>query len=179
MDPFVGEIRLFAGTYAPMGWAFCDGQLLSVNAYQVLYALIGATYGGNGSTTFAVPDLRGRVPVSQGAGPGLTPRGLAQTFGTENVTLTPDQIPHSHTLMASTNAPSASNPTGAVLGTLPVGSSAPSFLYSDGTAAPAPLNTATVSPAPGGVANQPHSNVMPFQVINYIIALEGVFPQMP
>lgn len=104
MEPFIAQIILFGGNFVPKGWAFCDGQVLPINAYPALFGLLGTTYGGDGRTTFALPDLRGRVPAHAGNGPGLSPRRIGQMFGTETVTLTANQIPtHSHTLMVATS----------------------------------------------------------------------------
>ena len=118
MDPYVGEIRLFAGSYAPSGWAFCDGQELSVMQNQLLFAVIGNTFGGDGRTTYKLPDLRGRVPIHQGTGPGLTPRAFASSDGEANVTLTSGQIPnHTHSINSQSTT-NAVNPTGAIWATV-------------------------------------------------------------
>ena len=112
-NPYIGEIRLFAGNFAPVGFAFCNGQLLAISENSALFALIGTIYGGDGQTTFALPDLRGRLPMHQGTGPGLTTRVIGQQFGTETVTLTTAQIPaHSHPVLCS-SAPSSAGPAGA------------------------------------------------------------------
>ncbi|MGH7443050.1 MAG: phage tail protein, partial [bacterium] len=118
-DPFVGEIRMFGGTYAPSGWLTCDGQLVPISDYQVLYTLVGTTYGGNGQTTFGIPDLRGRVPMGQGSGPGLTPRAIGQSFGTEQVSLTGAQTGHAHQLTALPVAGTQKTPAGALLAQIP------------------------------------------------------------
>ena len=116
-EPFVGEIRMFAGNFAPRGWAFCDGQLLAVSQNDALFSLLGTIYGGDGRTTFGLPDLRGRVPIHAGSGPGLSPRRLGAKAGAENVTLTVNQLPsHSHRLSGSANLASESRPEGNVLG---------------------------------------------------------------
>ncbi|HEY8876941.1 MAG TPA: tail fiber protein [Roseateles sp.] len=166
-DPFIGEIRLFAGNFAPRDWAFCNGQLMSIAQNTALFALVGTTYGGNGQTTFALPDLRGRVPVHMGQGPGLTPRTQGEMAGSETVTLLSSQMPaHSHALRASTAAASGSSPAGALLGSTSVNS------Y-DSSAAGVPM-------APGAIGNsggsQPHNNMAPTLTLNYIIALAGIFP---
>lgn len=115
-DPFVGEIRMFAGDYAPEGWALCNGQLLSVSQYQTLFALLGTTYGGDGSSTFALPDMRGRLPVHFGQGTGLTPRTLGASGGSETVALSTAQMPsHGHTMQASADPASTTDPSGNVL----------------------------------------------------------------
>lgn len=184
MDPYVGEIRLFAGDYAPEGWALCDGSTLSISNYQVLYSLIGITYGGNGQVTFGLPDLRGRVVVGQGTGPGLTPRTLAQAFGTETTTLTAENTPvHSHSFTVSSDAATETSPSDSsndrTFGTF-TPAAAVSGLYSNSNnpASAGQLSAATVSNA-GSNGAQPHSNMMPSLVVNYIICLNGIYPQHP
>ena len=168
---YYGEIRLFAGTFAPQGWALCNGQLLSIQDFEVLFQVIGTTYGGDGQTNFGLPDLQGRVPIHQGAGPGLTPRGVAETGGTETVTITIDTLPaHVHVEMASSGPANAgAGPAGSVLaGTVAnvYGSVAPNV-------AMAPT---AIGPSGGG---RPHENMAPFVALNYIICLFGIFPQIP
>lgn len=166
---YVGEIRLFAGNFAPSGWLFCDGQNLPISENEVLFALIGTTYGGDGETTFAVPDLRSRIPIHHGAGPGLSSRTIGETGGTESVTLTVQQIPaHTHALLASLDPGAAITPTGGVLG---AGASVNIFRPSPPAATP--MEVASVSPAGG---SQPHDNMHPFVCIHYIIALFGFTP---
>ena len=165
-NPFVGEIRMFAGTFAPQGWALCDGSVLSIAQNPALFDLIGTTYGGNGQTTFALPDLRGRVPLHQGPA-----EVIGQVGGSETVTLQPGNIPvHSHALLASTNAVSpGAGPTGA-LGT----STAAAFYGSaTGNTLPTVMAANAVTPAGGG---QPHQNMAPFLAVNFIISLFGIFP---
>lgn len=162
-DPFIGEIRMFAGTYAPDGWAFCDGQLLSIPQYDALFSLIGTTYGGDGVTNFALPDLRGRVPIDQGNGFVLAQRG-----GAENVTLTASQTAaHRHTMQATSDTPSLSSPKEKLLG------QAVAKFYRAGTPTVS-LNAASVSTVGGG---QPHANWQPYLCINFIICLDGIYPQ--
>lgn len=169
MDPYIGEIRLFAGSYAPMGWAFCNGQTLNVQQNTVLYSVIGNTFGGNPGSTFNLPDLRGRVPIHQGEGQGLTQRNYATSGGNSTVSLTLDQIPnHTHTI----NSQSAANeisPAGTVWANGPRTST--DNFYSN--TPDIPMNAMAATPAGG---NQPHNNMQPYLVINYIIALEGVYP---
>jgi len=167
MEPFVGEIMLFAGNFAPRGWAFCDGQLLAVSQNDALFSLLGTTYGGDGRTTFALPDLRGRAPLHQGHGPALSDRRLGSKGGEEHVTLTANQIPaHGHPVMASSAAADSADPAGRVLAHANIN------LY--GTAAPAAdMAAATIGTTGGG---QPHDNMMPYQVIHYCIALVGIYP---
>lgn len=171
-DPFIGEIRIFAGNFSPRGWAFCAGQLLPISQNTALFSILGTTYGGDGKTTFALPDLRGRMPVGMGKGPGLTERALGEAGGQESVTLTEAQIPaHTHaiTVAADSTVATTDRPQGA----LPARNAAaiPAFgKTSNSTLAP---NAATAAPAGGGA---PHPNMPPFLGIGYIIALQGIFP---
>jgi microcystin-dependent protein len=164
-DPFLGEIRMWTGNFAPRGWAFCHGQIMSIADDTALFALLGTKYGGNGQTTFALPDLRGRVPVHQGTG-----FPIGQAGGSESVTLTTSQMPsHSHAPQAQTASGAASSPAGAFWAT--------SELDQFSNAAPdLQLNPGAVSPM-GGSA--PHNNMMPFLTLNFIIAIEGIFPSRP
>jgi microcystin-dependent protein len=163
-SPFIGEIRMFGGNFEPQGWAFCNGQLLPISENQALFALIGTTYGGDGQTTFALPNLQGRFPIHQGSG-----SVIGQQSGSETVTLTANQIPaHTHAAQCSTQGAAAS-PNGAVWGTDPGGNIAP---YST-SAANGTMNAGALSPAGG---NQPHDNMQPFLVVSFIISLFGIFP---
>jgi microcystin-dependent protein len=167
-DPYIGEIRMFAGNYAPQDWAFCDGQLLPISQYDTLFALIGTTYGGDGQTTFALPDLRGRLPIHLGSGPGLSPRQLGEPGGAETVVLTSPQLPvHSHVLYASTSPAGSSSPAGNVTATV-----SGANIYGAGAPTVA-MNAQSVAPS-GGSA--PHDNVMPYLCLSFIIALYGIFP---
>lgn len=173
-EPFIGEIRMFGGNFAPLHWTFCYGQLLAIADQQALYSLIGTAFGGDGRSSFGIPDFRGRIPIHQGAGPGLTPRIRGQVFGQETVALTVDQIPaHQHAIQASTSAPEYDYPVGMVLGTPNDGS----LLYTNPTALPSPnlseLADEAVSDAGSGGA---HYNMMPTTCISFIIALKGIFP---
>jgi microcystin-dependent protein len=163
-QPYVGEIRMFAGNFAPAGWMFCEGQLLAISEYETLFQLVGTTYGGDGQSTFGLPDLRGRVPVH--AGNGFTP---AQTGGAEQVTLTVSQIPaHSHALSAVADQ---SGDQASPAGNLP----AQSFNvvpYINDTPAGS-FNAAAITPFGGG---QPHENLQPYLCIDFIISLFGIFP---
>ena len=167
-DPYIGEIRLFAGNYAPNGWALCQGQLMAISENETLFTLIGTTYGGDGQITFALPDLRGRVPVHQGTGPGLSQRSIGQVGGSETVTLTAPQMPaHTHAQMASKLAAVASaGPAGNMLAATTVN------LYGGGPPT-MPMAAAAVTPSGGG---QAHDNMAPFVAMNHIISLFGVFP---
>ena len=163
--PYIGEIRLFGGTFAPYEWAFCDGSLLSISSNPALYQLIGTTYGGDGVNTFALPDLRGRIPVHQGTGADGITYVIGQRAGTESVTLILGQLPtHSHApIGASTGG--QSTPIGNTYG-------AGQDLFSTATPTTQLLPT-TVSNTGG---SQPHDNLMPFQCVTHIIALYGIFP---
>jgi microcystin-dependent protein len=166
--PFIGEIRLFGGNFAPLGFMFCHGQVLSIAQNEALFTLIGTQYGGDGQTTFALPDLRGRVPVHRGQGPGLSNRTIGQVFGSEYVTLTASQLPlHAHSQQASTNAVSAAQGPSAA-----PGASATTAYY--GASAPQIAMAATAVDTAGG--SQPHNNMAPYLALNYIIAVEGIFP---
>ncbi|MFL6241305.1 MAG: phage tail protein [Actinomycetes bacterium] len=166
-EPFLGEIRLFPYNFAPRGWALCAGQILSISQNTALFSLLGTTYGGNGQTTFALPDLRGRHAVSSGQGPGLSFYNLGEESGVESVTLTQQQMPqHNHLVSVNNQGSSTGRPNGNYPGQTSGNIYAPS---SDGStlAAPAVNNT-------GG--SQPHENRPPYLVLNYCIALEGIYP---
>ncbi|MCP4306838.1 MAG: phage tail protein [bacterium] len=167
-DPFVGEIRMFAGSFAPPGWAFCDGQLLAVSQNDALFSLFGTIYGGDGRTTFGLPDLRGRVPIHAGSGPGLSPRQLGSSAGAETETVTlPSLTAHSHAYQASAHLADEAHPTGNVLAQ-PTAAS-PYF--------PAAPSVGMATSAVGDVGgNQSHQNLMPFLCVNFIVALLGVYP---
>lgn len=166
-SPYVGEIRIFAGTFAPLGWEFCEGQIVPISENDTLFNLIGTTYGGDGQQTFALPDLRGRLPLHQGtyAGTAFT---QGEAGGAEEVTLTTAQIPpHNHAFTATNAAGTTSTPTNNA-----VASSTSVNLYN--TNAPgASFGSAAVGPAGG---SQPHSNMQPFLCVNFIISLFGVYP---
>lgn len=169
-QPYVGEIRMFAGNFAIAGWMFCEGQLLPISEYETLFNLIGTTYGGDGQSTFALPDLRGRIPIHKGTGGGAT-YTLAESFGVESVTLTVNQIPsHTHSLLGTNNNGSTSSPAGAVLAR----NASVDGYTSDTSGGINPLNAGSIS-ASGG--NQPHDNFMPYLCVNFIISLFGIFPQ--
>lgn len=162
-QPYVGEIRIFAGNFAPAGWMFCEGQLLPISEYETLFNLIGTTYGGDGQSTFQLPDLRGRLPVHQGN--GFT---LAETGGVEEVSLTISQIPaHSHPLLASTLAGNANTPANNV-----TAGSTVTLVYFDANATTA-MGVNSIGPTGG---SQPHSNFQPYLCLDFIISLFGVFP---
>lgn len=167
-EPFVGEIRMFAGNFAPRGWAFCDGQLLAVSQNDALFSLLGTIYGGDGRTTFGLPDLRGRIPIHAGQGPGLSNRRLGSKGGAEKVTLTVNQFPsHTHgPLRASSQTAVDALPGGKVT------AQTDTPLYVDDTPV-AGFNAASVTNVGG---SQSHTNMMPFLCVNFIIALFGIYP---
>jgi microcystin-dependent protein len=168
-EAFIGEIRMFGGNFAPMDWAFCNGQLLSIAQNTVLFSLLGTTYGGDGKTTFALPNLQGATPMHQGAGPGLTPRTLGETGGAESVTLTEPQLPnHAHVANASSSPGTLGDPTNAIWG---AGGRGTPAVYS--TVGDTPMSIQSLTPAGG---SQPHNNRQPYQAVSFIIALQGIFP---
>jgi microcystin-dependent protein len=159
---------MFAGTFAPRGWALCDGQLLSISQNDALFSLFGTTYGGDGRTTFGLPDLRGRVPIHKGQGPGLSNHALGQKSGNERVTLTAQQLPaHRHGLMASAGVGNTPNPGGNVTAT-------PTTVDLYGATNPTATLWSEAMTSVGG--GQPHDNIMPFLTIRFIVALAGVYP---
>lgn len=161
-QPYVGEIRMFAGNFAPAGWMFCEGQLLPISENETLFQLIGTTYGGDGQDTFGLPDLRGRIPIHQGNG-----FILAETGGAEEITLTVSQIPaHTHAMLASNDIPTLSNP-----GNNLVGQAAAKF-FRNGS--PTVFLSPQSMAATGG--SQPHTNFQPYLCIDFIISLFGIFP---
>jgi microcystin-dependent protein len=170
-QPFVGEIRLFAGNFAPAGWMFCEGQLVPISENEVLFQLIGTTYGGDGQETFALPDLRGRVPIHQGTGSGLSSYILGENGGVEEVTLTTQQIPiHTHPALCVTSGGSASSdPTNGLW------QNSDSLQYSNLPADAFMGANAIITTGAGG--SQPHENQIPYLCVNYIISLFGIFPQ--
>jgi microcystin-dependent protein len=168
-NPFIGEIYLFGGNFAPQGFAFCQGQLLSISQNSALFSLLGTQYGGDGIVTFALPDLQGRVPIGAGAGAGLSARSIGERGGTESHTLAMNELPsHSHTLQVQTAEGNTSSPSDAIPAT-----TSPSVTgYSSG----APNGTMAASTIGNSGASQPHNNLQPYLALNYIIALEGIYP---
>jgi len=168
-QPYVGEIRMFGGNFAPAGWALCQGQTLPISEFDTLFNLIGTTYGGDGQSTFRLPDLQGRFPMHQGQGPGLSNRTLAEQGGTEAVTLSVSQLPlHSHPAMCSSGGGNSGTPVGNFWSTDPMGSTAAYAMGSDSQMAGNAIGNA------GG--SQPHENMKPFLALSFIISLFGVFP---
>ncbi len=170
-EPFTAEIRIFAGNFAPRGWAFCDGQLLPVSQNTALFSLIGTTYGGDGRTTTALPNLQGRAPMHPGRGPGLTSRKLGEKIGSETVTLTEAQIPsHSHTARANSSSADSGGPSS----TKVLGRSRSGDIYQTNTTENLIDMSSQAVSATGG--SQYHENNQPFLTMNFIIALQGLYP---
>jgi microcystin-dependent protein len=168
-NPFIGEIRMFGGTFAPAGWAMCQGQLMAISQNDALFTLIGTTYGGDGQETFGIPDLQGRAPVHMGQGPGISQTyQLGEKAGVESVTLTINQIPiHNHALLASTALANSADPTNQLYA-----QSTQILVYTQDVAT---KFFAPTSMQPSG-GSQPHDNMQPFLVITFILSLFGVFP---
>lgn len=167
-QPFVGEIRMFGGNFAPAGWAFCSGQLMPISENDTLFTLIGTTYGGDGQQTFGLPDLQGRLPMHMGSGAGLSTRVIGENGGVETVTLTTQQIPiHNHAPLAVAGNGNQATPQNGVW----AGAAASSYSSSAPNLA---MNPSLVGGAGG---SQPHENLMPYLAISFIISLFGVFPQ--
>ena len=169
MEYFIGQILIVGFNFAPRGFALCNGQLLPIAQNTALFSLLGTTYGGNGQTTFGLPDLRGRLPIHQGQGPGLSPRSLGERSGVESVTLVSTQMPqHTHTLNAVSESGNVGAPANAFLAA--TGSLDPEYRLAGTAVQLAPTAIGSV----GG--SQPHDNMPPFLVVNFVIALEGIFP---
>lgn len=167
MEPFIGEIQLVAFNFTPKGFLPCDGSLLPINQYQALYSLLGTIYGGDGRTTFALPDLRGRVPIHYGPGPGLSNYNIGQTGGSETVTLTTNQIPqHNHSIPVNSGVGTTDTPTGMYIAK-----------NSEGVKQFAATSDNTAKPTGTAGAGQPHNNIQPYCAINYIICVNGIYPQ--
>ena len=169
-DPFVAEIRIFPFNFAPKGWAWCDGQLMPLSQNTALFSLLGTTYGGNGKSNFALPDLQGRAPMHPGQGPGLSLHDLGETGGSETVTLLESEIPsHSHTPRASSDDGDLKAPTN----TRVLARSSNGFLYQNSDAGIQPMSAQALTSAGG---DQPHNNMQPYLTLYFCIALQGVFP---
>lgn len=172
-EPFLGQITMFGGNFAPRGWAFCNGQLLAISQNSALFSLLGTIYGGDGETTFALPELRGRAPIHWGSGPGLSTRNIGAKGGVETVTLTTNQIPsHDHALFGDAGSANASTPLGNAHATGEDPNRNPLNQYSN-VAPTSAMHADTVGNTGGG---QAHENMMPWQAVSYIIALTGVYP---
>lgn len=169
-DPFVAEIRIFPFNFSPKGWAWCDGQLLPLSQNTALFSLLGTTYGGNGNSNFALPDLQGRAPMHPDQGPGLSLHDLGEEGGVEAVTLSLDEIPaHVHTLRGDRNVSESPDPSGNTLGR----GNGINVYQSNVNQNLVPMAVEALAPAGGG---QPHNNMMPYLTFNFCIALQGVFP---
>jgi microcystin-dependent protein len=173
-EAFLGEIRMFGFNFAPQGWAMCNGQLLSISQNDALFALLGTTYGGNGTTTFGLPNLQSRVPIHQGQGSGLSPYPIGAFGGVENVTLTVSQTAaHTHLVYADGDVPSnnSPSPSGNALATFATGGDI--YATAAGLKKAVTMNPLMIAAAGGG---QPHGNIQPYLVVNFCIALVGIFP---
>ncbi|KQS69083.1 phage tail protein [Modestobacter sp. Leaf380] len=174
-DPFVAEIRLFPFAFAPTGWALCNGQVLPISQNTALFSLLGTVYGGDGRSTFALPDLRGATPLGPGQGPGLSLRTQGETGGQATVALTPGEMPaHTHTVRGASGLGDQNSPQNAVWGSAAWGRRR-DRTYATG-APDVPMHPAALAPAGGGL---PHTNMPPYLVVTFCIALQGVFPQRP
>ena len=171
MDPFVAEIRIFPFNFAPKGWAFCDGQILPLSQNTALFSLLGTTYGGDGKSNFALPNMQGNAPMHPGQGPGLSLHDLGETGGSDTVTLLESEIPsHTHTLMAFTGLGNRLTPANNALSRE---TGATTFVPADPPPALVPMSDNTIAPAGG---DQPHNNLQPYLTLNFCIALQGVYP---
>jgi microcystin-dependent protein len=176
-NPFVGEIRCFGFNFAPKGWAMCNGQIMAISQNTALFSLLGTTYGGNGTSTFALPNLQSRVPVGQGQGPGLSDYIIGEMDGVESVTINGNEMPaHNHSLFGTTLSANDKRPkSGAAFATsTKSGPVSPGDNYYAAPGTITPLNAATVQPLIGG--GLPHSNLQPYLTFNFCIALQGIFP---
>jgi microcystin-dependent protein len=168
-QPYVGEIRIFAGNFPPVGWMFCDGQLLPISENETLFQLIGTTYGGDGESTFALPNLQSRVPIHMGTAPSGVTYQIGEAAGVESVTLTTQQIPiHNHAALVSLNPATELSPTNQLIGSSPTIN-----FFIEGTEPDTALLSQAVTPVGG---SQPHENLQPYLCVNFIISLFGLFP---
>ena len=173
-DPFLGEIRLFAGNFAPVGWALCDGSILPISQYTAVFSLLGTTYGGNGTSNFALPNLQGTVPIHWGQGAGLSSRTIGETGGATSVTLTPSEgASHTHPLLASTGMANTGSPAGSLVAVSDPTN--PIYVGNPGAAAPLAFGPQAIGET-GAAAPVAHNNMQPYLVVNFCIALQGVFP---
>ena len=172
-DPYLGEIRMFGGNFAPRNWALCVGTILYISDNTALFSLLGTNFGGDGRTSFGLPDMRGRIPMHQGSGPGLTYRAIGQRFGIESVVLSNNEMPmHNHTLQATTTFAASSNPGNDVLASHSDGDMPFTAIPSDPTNYQT-MSSDTVISTGGSVA---HNNMMPYQCVSFIICMQGIYP---
>ena len=172
MDPFLGEIRMFGGNFAPVSWALCNGQLLSISQNSALFSILGTTFGGDGIQTFGLPDLRGRVPLHFGQGPGLSSYQLGQASGSESVSLLVTQMPaHNHALQANSNIGDNPSPIGNLSAVVDDSSGRGLNAYSS-----TPSGTMSNAAITNAGGSQPHPNMQPYLCVNFIIALQGIYP---
>lgn len=171
-DPFLAEIRIFAGNFAPRGWALCDGQILPISQNTALFSLLGTTYGGDGRSTFGLPNLQGSVPVGSGQAPGLSYYDLGEVGGATTVSVIPSEMPaHTHTAFGSTNVGSQVSPSGGIWAA--PGAARGLAVYSASAGSSPAMSAAAFAPSGG---SQPHNNMPPFLTLNFIIALQGIYP---
>jgi microcystin-dependent protein len=176
-DCYVGEIRIFCGNFAPQDWMYCNGQLLNIQQYSTLYSIIGNQYGGNGTTTFALPNLNGNAPLHQGTGNGLTPRNIASTGGIKSVTLDQSSIPtHTHQVMGSTDKGSTAEPDQAIWSQYEIAGRTPVPVPLYNATPNVSMNPTALNPVGG---SQPHNNMQPYLAVNFIIAMNGYYPSRP
>lgn len=169
-EPFLGEIRPFAGNFAPKNWALCNGQLLPIVQYTALFSILGTTYGGDGKTTFGLPNLQGSAPMGMGDGPGLTPRSEGEVLGSSSVTLTNAELPaHNHAFFGSGDISTSNTPGGNVTAS----TSTALAIYDTAASGTTALAPQAIMPSGG---SQPHNNMQPYLAVTYIIALQGIFP---
>lgn len=175
-DPFVAEIRIFPFNFAPKGWAFCDGQLMPISQNTALFSLLGTTYGGDGKSTFALPDLQGRAPMHPGQGPGLSLHDLGETGGSETVTLLTSEMPlHPHQVGRALGSDgNQTTPVNNIWAQMPIGRAVVNIYHEKPPTGP--MNNTAIGPAGG---DQPHNNMQPYLTLNFCIALQGVFPARP
>jgi microcystin-dependent protein len=176
-DAYLGEIRIFGGSYAPPSWRLCDGELLQITTHTALFSILGTYYGGDGRTTFALPDLMGRAAVGAGQAPGRPFRSLGKPYGTETVQLSREQMPqHNHPMVASATPGNTRNPTQPSGQPVNLARSGDGFAYKNPVVNVLPMNAAAIGPSGAG---QPHENMQPYLALSFIICVEGIFPKKP
>jgi microcystin-dependent protein len=172
-DQYLGEVRMFAGNFAPVGWAMCQGQLLSISQNAALFSLLGTNFGGNGTSTFGLPNFQGSAPMHQGAGPGLTPRVVGEVGGEQTVTLLQTEMPaHNHPVNADTASGTQASPIGGVWAEAKKGKNAANH-YVPSSASNVPMSPNALTAAGG---NEPHNNLQPYLTVTFIIAMVGIYP---